>query len=500
MAMYENLIRECESDLRAGRTQSVAKRLSKLNTVKVPREYRLALANLCRRSGLVSTGLKLLSRIIHPLRSAQIDPPKAEELAEYGVLLHRNGATNEALQTLERVDSARVPESLLYRAFCHFNHWDPDLAIPCLRDYLKSPLEPYARFIGEVNLAAAFVSAGRWQEALDLLERNIATARTNSYVRLQANCHELRGQVFLNLHDLARAKTELEAASGLLSSNTSMDLLFVKKWLAHIQALESRSLTPLLEFKKEALARQDWESLREADRFGLKVEFSEPRFEHLIFGSPFARYRETVFQELDRRLESDFYVLGEPSGPCLDLNSCRLVGSGAEILNPGKKTHQLLEALLRDFYRPMRVGGLFAELFPGEHFDIFSSPDRIHQILRRSRILLKEKGIPVKIVENGTNYSLRVESGFSFLVPLQRMPVDGHHVHLAKLAEFYQPDREFSAKEAREKLKMPKSSFQVLSAWAVANGKLEMRGPKNMVRYRIPRTITKQTSKPPQAA
>ncbi|MGZ3723104.1 MAG: hypothetical protein ACXVA9_09250, partial [Bdellovibrionales bacterium] len=116
MSGYAELIAACEADVRASQTQNVAKRLAKLNSARVPREFRLPLANLCRRAGLHSLGITLLTRIVHPLKNNPTEAASSPELAEYAVLLLRSGAMSEALTTLNEVSTSKVPESLLYRA------------------------------------------------------------------------------------------------------------------------------------------------------------------------------------------------------------------------------------------------------------------------------------------------------------------------------------------------------------------------------------------------
>ena len=484
MQDFTELLKDCETDLRAGRTQSVAKRLGRLNTSKIPREMRLPLANVCRRAGLVSVGMKILSAAVRPKRGGEM--ATSGELAEYAVLLHRSGANNEALATLARVDTSKVPEALLYRAFCNFQDWEFDQAIVALGGYLEAPLAPYPRFVGQVNLAAAHVWAQNWDKALELLGANIATAKESSYFRLQANCHELRAQVHLSQNRMGEARVDLEEANKLFVANSAgLDQLFVKKWTAIVSSLESGRLEKIEDFRTEALTRQNWESVRDVDFWALRVQFEEDRFEHLLFGTPFPNYRARVCEEFGREPERSHYVFGAESAPCLDLASGCLVGTGRELLSPGKKGHQALEALLRDFYRPLRLGSLFAELFPGEHFDIFSSPDRVHQILRRTRRALEENDIPVVIEEIKGSYKVRIEGNFSFLVPWDRRPVEGHHVDFARLQAEYPVGQRFSAKEARLRLGMPKSTFQLLTSWAVEHGKLEMSGPKNAARYRV---------------
>ena len=277
---------QCEADVRGGHAQLAARRIGEVSLSRLPRELRLPLANVCRRAQLISLGLKILAPAIHP-ESRLEAPASSGENAEYAVLLTRLGAIEEALSYLDRASEAEVREVRLYKAFCRFNQWDYALALPDLQTYLTADLEPYPRLIGRVNLAACLVALRHFDEAEALLTENIRLAKTGGFARLRGNCHELRAQVHLLTGDPAKAKRDLDRAAGLLGSEATFDELFVRKWRAVIESQESRSIEPLEKFKAEALARNDSESLREADSFALKITFDERRFEHLLFGTPF---------------------------------------------------------------------------------------------------------------------------------------------------------------------------------------------------------------------
>src|SRR5436190_321363 len=108
----ERLISESESYIRSGRTGAASQLLKKINASAVAREVRLPLANLCRRAGLISLGIKLLSAVVRPKQELEIAATNSE-LAEYGVLLHRFGALSESLAVLNSVDTNQAPEALL---------------------------------------------------------------------------------------------------------------------------------------------------------------------------------------------------------------------------------------------------------------------------------------------------------------------------------------------------------------------------------------------------
>ena len=483
MKSLTDLLQECEADLRAGQGQQVAKRLAKLNSAKVPREYRLRLANICRRAGLIAVGLRLLSPVIHSETDRNNSDATSEELAEYAVLLQRSGALEEALSTLGRVDTDAVPAALLYRAFCRFNRWQYEEAIPDLKDYLKNPPSDYMKIVGQVNLAAALLATDRIDEAQRTLAQVIESARAQGFSRLVGNSLEMRAQVHITKNDFAQAKSDLDEAMSLFGPEQTLDHLFVRKWKAVLASIESSSPLPLMEFRQAAQAQRDWESVREADLFALKIQFDKDKLDHLYFGTPFGSYRERVRRKLGTAPEETSYIFGKPGSPTLDLLTGEI--EGFPHLTAGGKVHQCLEILTRDFYRPISLGGLFAELFPWEYFEIDSSPNRVHQIIRRTRRWLEDARLPMEVIEDASHYSVRITGDFALLVPLERGSVEWHELQLQKLRSTTSALDAFSASEARTKLGLSVASFKRLASWALEHGKFEKLGAGCATLYRL---------------
>ena len=482
MSDYRDLLEKCEADVRSGQAHLAARRIGEVSLARLPRELRLPLANVCRRAQLISLGLKILAPAIHP--ESRLDrPATSAECAEYAVLLTRLGAIEEALSYLDRADERDVREVRLYKAFCRFNRWEYAAALPDLERYLAADLEPYQRLIGRVNLAACQVALRHFAEAEALLTENISLARDGSFARLQGNCHELRAQVHLLTGKAEKAKRDLDRAAKLLGSEKTFDELFVRKWRAVLESQESDSTEPLEKFKVEALSRNDSESLREADYFSLKIRMEEERFQHLLFGTPFEGYRARIVEDLGRAVTTRFYRYGSRglTAPVLDVSSGVAIGCAS--LPAGSKLHQVFGALLKDFYRPVRLGGLFAELFPGEAFNAFSSPDRVYQLLYRARSWLVQADAPVTITAKHGLFKLHVHGDFSFRVPLERSPLDEESLRLTKLRQTFK--WEFTADEACSRLALSRSAFKRLAARSLSEGKLERMGAARAIRYRF---------------
>ncbi|MGE3683936.1 MAG: hypothetical protein AB7G93_19625 [Bdellovibrionales bacterium] len=477
------LLQKCEEDVRAGRGQHAAKGLARLNTAKIPRELLLSFANVARRAGLYNLGLRILASIVYPDRNKWHLSATAAELAEYSVLLQKVGAVGEALRILERVDTQAVPEAHLYRAFCYFSKWDYELAIPELESFLQDDLNPYMRLVGQVNLAAALVTTERMDEAQEILHQSIRLAEQGEFHRLRANGLELRAQTHIHQHNFIKAEDDLKVAQVLLGNERTLDELFVRKWKAILKALISGDVSPVRQFRAEAQRRSHWESVRECDLYLLKMRFENRLFHHLLVGTPFPAYRARILRELKQEIDPAPYIWGVPDSTCLDLSTGRM-SDGSEF-NPGKHIHRLLSALLKDLYRPMRLAGIFAELFPGEHFDVHSSPGRVHQILRRARQYFVGVGIPANIQQTGGNYHFEITGRFSVRLPFQFIQISGNGLVLERLKNWAQPPikKEFTALEARTALGLSLTGFHRFMTWALNEGHLRRVGAGPRTRY-----------------
>jgi hypothetical protein len=479
----DDILRDCEAEIRGGQINSVRKKLSGLNTAQVPRQLRLPFANLCRRTELLNLGLKLLASIVRPDKTKWRTDASPAELSEYAVLLQKSGAVREALWILSQVDVHSAPEALLFKAYCHFNKWEYAEAAEGLQQYTALEQRPYQRLVGSVNLAAAQVALSRWTEALQTLNDLIRAAMEGGYTRLQANCLEQRAQVRFHQGDLNAARADLSEAAALSGSHMGLDQLFVRKWSSIIAAVEEKSPQKILEFRAEAVARGQWESVREADRYALKTGFEKDRFHRLLFGTPFARYREQILQESGRTLEQRILLAGDADGKIFDLQSGKFITPGMRE-NPSEKTHQLIAILMMDFYKPFATGGLFSELFPGEHFDFNSSMHRVRQVIYRARQWIAENELPMAIEENEGKYALKLAPGAGILVPYDQSAVTTETLRLEQLQSHF-GGKEFSRDEACNVLGFSPTSFKSLMGWALQNERIVRLNGGRATRYRF---------------
>ncbi|MGE4130182.1 MAG: hypothetical protein AB7F86_01015 [Bdellovibrionales bacterium] len=469
---YRELIENSERDIRNGQAAAVIARLTKVNTKSVPRVYRLPIANLCRRLGENSLGLRLLSKIVRPVGRTTEAPSTPHETAEYAVLLLRSGVQTEAVSLLSRIDPDVVPETLLMLSFFHFSQWNYLSAEPLLRRYTKYDLKHYSRLVGLVNLCSALIANDKTAEAGETLRDVLAEARHAGLRRIEGNCLEQLAQIEIKRGHFSGARNYLTEADAQLARMGTRDHLFVKKWSTICEALQNRTTLPLQELKQLARERRDWETVREADHHLLKISFDQPLFDHLFFGTPYPSYRDSLCRNLGRRPSAGHYVLGGDAGPLIDFESGD--GGGLIKVDKGGKCAELMSILMRDFYRPKTLGGLFAELYTNERFDIYSSPARVHQVMARTRRLMTANGLPVTIEEHERTYRLKLTGPVRFRLPLDRRSLAGYPFDLNRLARMLPLQQTFTARQARELLGMKRTTFQRLLAWG-ENQKLILR-------------------------
>jgi hypothetical protein len=483
---FKILIQDCDAAIRTGHPQEVAKHLAKFETRDIPRMWRVPLAKVCRRAGLYSLGLSLLSRIVRSEGIRGSTQATPAETSEYAALLLRYGAVAEAEELLLTVDASQAPDALLYRAYVYFTRWEFSEAIPFLRLYLETPLPLYQQLVGQTNLAFAMVEARQHSQALTLLDELIRNTREGGHLLLECHCLVYRAQAYFQEGDMTRAREQIVEAKRHFTMAKTNDHMLVTKWDMILEGLATNRKEPFEQLRELAIKHNDWGTSRDADLFSLRVDFNQERFLHLYFGTPFPRFKEQMLKDLGVTCDRDLYILGPKSAPRLDIRTGEIDGNAA--LNPGRKSHQLIEVLLRDFYEPMRVPSIFSALFPLEHFNVDSSADRIHKIIRRTRHWLRVSEVPVEIRLLNGFYSLALTGDFSFRIPLRREKVDPVLLHFQELKQAYAKVPVFSAKSAREALGLSKTTIRRVLDWGLANEELERLGQSHReATYRLKR-------------
>lgn len=472
-------LQKAEDNLRAGQASRVVKDLAKISWKDVPRKHALKFANVLRRSDQINRGLLILAPIVRPTKLVRVEQATDAEKAEYAVLLHLAGSNLEALELLKEVSPVRVPERDLYVAFTCFAAWDYAGALPYLESYSSSANSPYARNVGLVNLAAAFVAIGETAKAESTLKESLEISEQQKHERLRANALELLAQVHIQKRNYSAALSTLDESLHVLGKENLRDQLYARKWFAIASALQTNDVTAVDTFRAEAARRKDWENLRDADFYSLTLKFDQALFDRLLFGTPNPTFRAKLFREFPMAELKSSCRFGPPEGPEFEVRTGRLTGRDQRLKG---KVHQLVSALTKDFYKPLSVAALFAELYPGEHFDLQSSRDRIHQVLRRARREFETLKLEIVLEERDGFYSLN--SRMRLLVNMDRKSVRPIDARLELLSELGLKEA-VSAGQIQAALQLTPAEFRVFVTTALSEGQMSCTGRRAATRYTL---------------
>ncbi|HEX4923143.1 MAG TPA: hypothetical protein VFV50_03620, partial [Bdellovibrionales bacterium] len=370
-----------------------------------------AFANLARRSGLSQLSVRLLNPIVRP--DLNVGRPAGPlELAEYAAALTNIGARLEALEILESLDAEKNEDVSLFIAFNHISIWDYARAIPFLESYIEQQTDPYKKLVGQVNLAAALVNESQNAAAEELLRDLEMRTRGKSALRLHANVLELRGQLMIDLKRFSDARRDLDRSETLLREAKSLDDFFVLKWKTFLAAEENttaENLAALESLKAEAAAKKHWETVRDCDYQRAKFTRDLTLFNKLFHGTPHESFRRRILRYLGGSHiipeEFDWKPFAEQAGSIVLDVGLGQVG-GRRVLKIGQVLQKLTAALTADFYRPARTAMIFARLFPGEHYDPVTSPNRVHKNVSRLRDWIRGQGLPLEIRQSPTGFRL----------------------------------------------------------------------------------------------
>ncbi len=478
---YQDLIAECDRLIKSGKINQVIEIISNLVISQVPRSARYDLAKCCRRTGLINIGLRLLHPVIRGQKILD-EPISAGEMCEYSALLARNGSVSEALALLKSVDTTTAPEALLHRGQCHIMNWEYAEAIEHFQYFLLSTADEYSKLIARVNLISGYIVLFQMKEASEILEETVALVQKAGASRLLANCYELWAQIYFWQNDFPKARQMLKWATGILDNAQSHDQLLILKTEAIMTSMEQQSNNALSELRNLAMQRKHWECVRDADLFMLKVAPNQKQLDHLVFGTPKIAYRHRI-ESLIGVASSPIYILGSEKGPQLNLLTGQV--TGVDSLPLGKKIHQVISALNRDFYVPTSVGALFHELYPDEYFDVDTSPFRIRQAILRTREWLQKNQIPASIQQSQGAYRFSITGEFGIRLELEQQVVNPTMVRWQQLREKFLPGRSFTSEEVCYQMGWSRTTFRRLAEWACQAGQLNRSGVGKATLYHV---------------
>lgn len=485
------LLTQIDSLIRLGESAKAKTLLRNLPVRRIPTDSRKDLANCARRLNLPSLALRLLHPLVRPNgRRVQRGATPAEK-AEYAGSLIRLGAIDEALELLKQLPVADSPEVLLLESFALFAEWNYRSAIVLLQQYVKSPhLTEYQRLVGNTNLAAALTYEND-DSALPLVSQLIAQADQGKWNVLSVNLRMMQAESAIAAGQYQFARDALSVAHESVSEDT-LESLFIRKWkwVTELYANPNSSLAVegVKEVREEAIRRNHWETVRNCD-YHLAVATKDLiLFEKVYFGTPFESLKKRLRAQFpsvtELRDTYDWKCFPGNSPTQLNLFSPERIRERVAGLSPGRVPYKLLQALCRDFYRPIRVASLHALLYPNEFFNPSSSPARVHQAIKRVRIWFAKNRLPLQITIAQGAYRLIATSPCTISIPQKNKFNTTTEYRIYCLYQVMS-HKEFTARDAAKALKLNLwKTIRLLSA-AVEKQTVTRTGKANQTKYRF---------------
>ncbi len=383
---------------------------------------------------------------------------------------------------LKKVDPAKNPESLLFRAFNFITQWDYTQAAIYLRRYVALPdLSDYQRSTGEANLVAA-LNYLRSPDARDVLEGLLARVRKTSYRRLLGYLLLRKGELEVGARQWPAAFSALTEALKI-SEEDSMDHFLVRKWSTIVSlysdpARHSLTLYELIGLHAQAKVRREWETVRSMD-FHRSVATKDETLARLVyFGTPHSTFRERLADSFPHLSTETEYVWshGNPT-QIVSLDE----GLSGPSLQREQLGHRLITALSQDFYRPVKMAEIFSSLYPEEQFNVETSPVRIRKAVERARAGLKASklGCHIRLIRG--MYSLDLPASLGIRIRLDRK----RGAETDRLAPLFASRPLLSLREIQTGLNLsPSRAARRVRKWC-REGKLETAGGGRGARYRL---------------
>ena len=393
--------------------------LQALRKKRVVRKDLVTLANLSRRAHLPENSVAILHHLVRPSAHTPMHATDAEK-AEYAAALNALGATGEAEQLLAQVNMKQYPNALLFRAYTHIWQWDWEGAIPFLRQYIgHTKINQEMRLWGTLSLAQCLMHSDLdLPGAQKLFEEICRQITIEQLLRNNALLGLMQAQILGKKWPLVRPT--IQAIEQNITQDCDpyfervfeqwkclYDLFFAQESGKGLREAQGRLRKVRMKFKES----KSFENVRSCDFYEAVCFKNEKLLTQLYFGTNFPAFRARILaalggeDKLPANYQWSFFTSPQKGSVIVDLQSGRN-SIGQAWLKEGQIPQRLLLVLGSDFYRPKRVFELHELLFPKEFYHPTSSPNRIHQALRRLRHWLAQNHIPLMIKEETGFYSL----------------------------------------------------------------------------------------------
>lgn len=460
----EKKLQIIDAFLREGNHVQARAQLTELLATKIPRTSLCEVSILLRRAGQYFASAKILSPLFIGKGSDKFKPSEKEK-AEYAAALNALGATHEAKDLLKKVDAKAYPKKLLYEAYAHMAEWETRNVVEVLKVYHETELTPYEKVICDLNMAAALIHEGQHADAQKILEEVFEIAKKENIRTHFGNAKALAAANFILAKQWEEAEKKLDEAEEALQNASELEKFFVTKWRAVLGILrnpeDATALKFIREVRKHAETLNHAESLRDLDRYESIATKDAELLHKVYFGTPHENFRNKLVERSGTSLElpSKYHFKlgkGAPKALFIDFSQIPDVGCGT-------LSHRILLALVSDFYSPVSLAALHAKVYPGEHFNPYSSPTRIYTAIHRVREILEENKVPIEIKEKDGSYILSANVPVEIVLSTPHEQKSRDSVLIDFLKEKL-PPRPFSVSEAAVVLNLtPRSALRILT-------------------------------------
>jgi tetratricopeptide (TPR) repeat protein len=409
---FQDRLQQIDSLIKQGKRLHALTLIEEARKDKPSARWALELARLAHRNSAYMLSLRILYPEIENDRDGR-SSASPDVLSAYANSLLNIGALEEAKACIAKVRDH--DEAIFVRALIDFAQWNYRAAIPKLIDYTKSQrISPYRRLVGQVNLASAYISEGDLVRARSLLDQVIsALTHDPQGLLLLGNSLELFSQIEIQTKNWLEARNKLKRAHEILGSFHGRYLLYVKKWNSILDLLESpKNTSSLLSVRTEAQGLRNWETLRDCDFHLGWLTQSQELLRRVYWGTPYKPFRDRLIRMASLEISPARNLLFSPEDLLHDpLVIAWDVQGSARLSQSGSTVAVLIQTLLKDIYKPPRMGLMFSALYPKEHFNPFTSAPRVRNTVFRFNTWAAQKNIPFQCEIIKGDFVLRGPTG-----------------------------------------------------------------------------------------
>ncbi len=383
---FQQIIEKLNIFTREGKRSEVIENILLAIKNKPSLIQKVQLANLANRNTSPMLAMKILARDIL-YSDKEYDVEEEEIYSAWATSLLQIGALEDAEKYLLKTKTLKT--RYLTNAFINFARWDYIAAIPHLKKFIKNTqINDYQKLIGELNLAASYVSIADFKNARKILSYLIPRLKIENSTRiLYGNSIELAAQIEILTKNFPQAKVFLDEAKYIFKENKGRYLQYVLKWDLILKLTQDPNN---LNFHKEffqvrnnAIIDHDWETVRDCDFHFSRLTNNKNLLRSVCLGTPYKGFKDRIAKHFNIVIkDAEFSYVPGVLNKIPDRITWTL-DQNYDRFDLSEGNFNLIELLTRDIYKPPRVGEVFNKLYPGEVFNPFTSPGRVANTILR---------------------------------------------------------------------------------------------------------------------